>query len=158
MLRNLLAEEIPITDLAGILEAIADNASATKDFDALTELVRKSISRTICANIESRGTVGAITLDPAVEQMIAQSVQEGGDGTAMLIEPGRSEQLLKKLADAVRDTVSAGFEAVLLTSAPIRRHVRRIVERVMPGLPVLAYDELVPEMRVEGRATVSLDD
>ena len=87
VLRNLLAEGIPITDLGGILEAIADNAPTTKDFDMLTELVRKSISRTICANVESRGSIGAITLDPTVERMIAQSVQEGGDGTAMVLDP-----------------------------------------------------------------------
>ena len=64
VLQNLLAEGIPITDLGGILEAIADHAATTKDPVQLTELVRKSIARTICATVESRGNVGAITLDP----------------------------------------------------------------------------------------------
>ena len=158
VLQGLLAEGIPITDLSGILEAIANNATATKDTALLTELVRKCIARTICANIEGRGAVGAITLDPNIERMIAQSLQENGLDAAMVLEPGRAEQLVKKIANAVRDTVSAGFEAVLLTSSPIRRHVRRIVQHVIPELPVLAYDELIPEMQLEGRATVDLDD
>ncbi len=158
VLQNLLAEGIPITDLGGILEAIADHAATTKDPVQLTELVRKSIARTICATVEGRGNVGAITLDPSLERLIAQCVHEGGGGAAVILEPSRAEQLIRKVAAAVRDTVAGGFEAVLLTSSPIRRHVRRMVQQAVPELPVLAYDELVPAMRLEGRATVSLDE
>jgi flagellar biosynthesis protein FlhA len=158
VLQNLLAEGIPITDLGGILEAISDNAATTKDPAQLTELVRKSIARTICATVESRGNVGAITLDPSLERLIAQCVHEGSSGAAVILEPSRTEQLIRKVAAAVRDTVAGGFEAVLLTSSPIRRHVRRMVQNAVPELPVLAYDELVPAMRLEGRATVSLDE
>jgi len=158
VLQNLLAEGIPITDLGGILEAIADHAATTKDPVQLTELVRKSIARTICATVESRGNVGAITLDPSLERLIAQCIHEGGSGAAVILEPSRAEQLIRKVAAAVRDTVAGGFEAVLLTSSPIRRHVRRMVQHAAPELPVLAYDELVPAMRLEGRATVALDD
>ncbi len=158
VLQNLLAEGIPITDLGGILEAIADHAATTKDPVQLTELVRKSIARTICASVESRGNIGAITLDPALERLIAQCIHEGGAGPAVILEPSRAEQLIRKVAAAVRDTVAGGFEAVLLTSSPIRRHVRRMVQHAVPELPVLAYDELVPAMRLEGRATVSLDE
>jgi flagellar biosynthesis protein FlhA len=155
VLQNLLAEGVPITDLGSILESVADHAPTTKDPVQLTELVRKSISRTICATVEGRGNVGAITLDPALERLIAQCIHEGG---AVVLEPSRSEQLMRKVAAAVRETVAGGFEAVLLTSSPIRRHVRRMTQHVVPDLPVLAYDELVPAMRLEGRATVALDE
>jgi flagellar biosynthesis protein FlhA len=158
VLQALLIEGIPVNDLGSILEAISDNASVTKDPFLLTELVRKSIARTICTNIESRGQVGAITLDPRVEQMLAKAIQDAGGGQAMALDPGRSEMLIQRIADAVRDTVAAGYEAVLLTSGPLRRHLRGIIQNIIPELPVLAYDELMPEMRLEGRATVSLDD
>jgi len=157
VLQGLLAEGIPITDLGSILEGISDCATMTKDPDMLTELVRKSIARTICATIDSRRSVGAITLDPSVEQLIAQSIQDTGSTQALILEPSSSEQLIKRIASAVKDTVAAGFDAVLLTSSPIRRHVRRIIEHVIPELPVLAYDELIPEIQLEGRATVALD-
>jgi len=158
ILQNLLAEGIPVNDLGAIIEAIADHAPTTKDIGLLTEMVRRSIARTICASVESRGRLGAITLDPAVEQAIAQSVQESAGSGALAMEPGRSEQLIRKIAEAVRKTVTAGYEAVLLTSGPIRRHVRRIVEHVMPDLPVLSYEELTADMRLEGHATVSLEE
>lgn len=156
VLQNLLAEGIPITDLSGILEAIADNAPQVKEPQALTENVRKSISRTICSHIEGRGNVGAITLDPSLERAIAMAIQEGS--SAVVLEPSRSEQMIANIVKAVKETVAAGYEAVLLTSSPIRRHVRRIVEHVVPELPVLAYDELAPGMKLEGRATVAIDE
>ena len=158
VLQNLLGEGIPINDLAGILEAIADNSSATKDATLLTELVRKSIARTICTNIEAKGNVGAITLDPRVEQMITEAIQQSDTTQTMLLEPGRTEFLVQRVADAVRETVGAGFEAVLLTSGPIRRYVRMLLQHAIPDLPILAYDELMPEMRLEGRTTVALED
>jgi len=158
VLQGLLAEGIPITDLGGILEAIADNAAITTKASQLIELVRKSISRTICTGIEARGKTGAITLDPTVEQAIAQSLQESGGDEGMVLDPARSEVLVKNIVKAVRETVSSGYEAVLLTSSPIRRHVRRIVQHVIPELPVLAYDELIPEMKLEGLSTVALEE
>ncbi len=156
VLQNLLREGIPINDLGTILEAVADGSQKTKDPDMLTELVRKAMSRTICARVQQRGSrLGAITLDPAIEQMIAIAVQDGGDGNSVHLEPTTSARFIEQLMHMVRDTVASGFEAVLLVSSPIRRHVRRIVEQVVPDLPVLAYDELVNDLPIEGRGTVS---
>ena len=157
VLQNLLREGIPVNDLGTILEAVADSALKTKDPDLLTEFVRKAMSRTICAHVQQRGgRLGAITLDPAIEQMIAMAIQEGGDGNAVHLEPKASARFIEQLMQMVRDTVASGFEAVLLVSSPIRRHVRRIVEQVVPDLPVLAYDELVNDLPIEGRGTVSV--
>ena len=158
VLQNLLAEGVPVNDLGGILEAIADNASASKDPVVLTEYVRKSIARTICTAIEGRGSVGAITLDPQVEQLLIKAMQSSDSGQALMLEPGKSELLVRNVANAVRDTVGAGFEAVLLTSGPVRRFVRMLLQHTIPDLPILAYDELMPEMRLEGRASVTLDN
>jgi len=47
VLRNLLRSGIPIRELTAILEALAENASKTKNVTTLTEIVRKSLSRTI---------------------------------------------------------------------------------------------------------------
>ncbi len=158
ILQDLLAEGIPVKDLAGILEAIADNAGSTKDPAILTELVRRDLARTICRSVEERGRLGAITLDPSVEQLIAQSTEETDSGSVLVLEPSRAEQLVERIAGAVKETVAAGFEAVLLTSGPIRRHIRRIVQHVIPELPVLSYEEIVPEMQLEGRTTVALEE
>ena len=59
VLRNLLRSSIPIRELTAILEALAENASKTKNATTLTEMVRKSLSRTITEQYRDAG--GKIT-------------------------------------------------------------------------------------------------
>jgi flagellar biosynthesis protein FlhA len=46
---------------------------------------------------------------------------------------------------------------VLLCSASVRLAVRRLLEPTVPQLPVLAYEELEPNLSIQRLGTVSLD-
>src|SRR5207253_1727079 len=48
VIRQLLRERVPIRDLTGILEAIADAASVSKDLEFVVEQVRTAMGRMIC--------------------------------------------------------------------------------------------------------------
>jgi len=159
VLQNLLRERVPISDLPTILEALSDHGDQMKDPQLLTEHVRRALARTICCQVSQRGIkVGAIALDPALERSIAESLQQTPQGMAPVLEPTLLPRLVTAVSEAVRDTVGAGYDAILVTSSTLRRHVRAILEHVMPDLPVLSYDELVPDMAIEGRGTVSIAD
>jgi len=47
---------------------------------------------------------------------------------------------------------------VILTSAELRRHVRRLVEGEHPSLPVLAYQELLSDVEVEQVGTIRITE
>jgi flagellar biosynthesis protein FlhA len=81
VLRNLLRSGIPIRELTAILEALAENASKTKNVTTLTELVRKSLARTITELYrDAKGKVLAITFDPVFEHQLTSSLRpEGGE-------------------------------------------------------------------------------
>ena len=81
VLRNLLRSSIPIRELTAILEALAENASKTKNVTTLTEIVRKSLSRTITEQYrDAKGKITAIAFDPAFEHQLTSSLrQEGGE-------------------------------------------------------------------------------
>jgi type III secretion protein V len=64
--------------------------------------------------------------------------------------------LSRDIIDSVREKLEGHPADVILTTMEIRRHVRRLVEAELPGLPVLAYSELLPEVRVEAVARVSV--
>ncbi|MHC4517955.1 MAG: flagellar biosynthesis protein FlhA, partial [Planctomycetota bacterium] len=83
VLKNLLASVIPIRELTAILESLAENAPKTKNPGTLTEIVRKSLSRTITEQYKTEtGKIMAITFDPAIEhQLTAALGQEGGELT-----------------------------------------------------------------------------
>src|SRR5207249_5118520 len=75
ILQNLLAEGIAIRNLAGILEKVSDYAGLSKNPDELSEYARRAIGPQLAKpyQVES-GKMRAITLDPRLEQQIAQGL------------------------------------------------------------------------------------
>ena len=45
---------------------------------------------------------------------------------------------------------------VIVCSSRIRRHVRRLIEQAFPQLPVVAYNEITPGIRVERAGLVAV--
>ena len=68
--------------------------------------------------------------------------------------PGRLQEFVRKLNEA-HDRASANGEMpVVLTSGPIRAHVRAVVERVRPGTAVLSQLEIYPRARIRTVGTI----
>jgi flagellar biosynthesis protein FlhA len=149
---NLLREKVPIFDLASILEALADYGAATKDPDVLTEFVRQRLARTITSRYANEeGVLQAIAFAPQLEQTLMQNVVQEA------VEPGLAQRIVKEVGEALRQVVSSGADAVLLTSSLVRRHVRNVLSSALPDLPVLSYQEVAPGVRIAALATVGAE-
>jgi flagellar biosynthesis protein FlhA len=155
VLQALLRENVSIRDLGTVLEAIGDKAAFTRDPAVLAEHARVALSRQIMSGyVDEERTLRAITLDPTVEQEMAESLTHTGDGELLAFDPDRAYALVGTLAQRVEELAGAGRRPVLVCSSRLRRHVRRLIEQRLPQLPVLAYNEIVPGIRVEASATV----
>ncbi|CAK0760261.1 flagellar biosynthesis protein FlhA [Gammaproteobacteria bacterium] len=144
VLQSLLEERIPLRDMRTIAETLA--SSGVRDPATLTAAVRIALGRSIIQNITGvTKELPVITLDPALEQMMQQGMQTGGDAGPML-EPGLAERVHKSLAETTSRQEALGQPAILLVSAPIRPWLSRFVRHSVPGLHVLSYHE-VPEDR-----------
>jgi flagellar biosynthesis protein FlhA len=53
------------------------------------------------------------------------------------------------LAGQLENAIARGRRPVLICSARVRRHLRRLCEQSLPQLPVCSYNEIVPGIRVE---------
>jgi type III secretion protein V len=85
-------------------------------------------------------------LDPMVEETIRESIQRTPTGSYLALEPALSRDIIA----AVTKTVGPGRRnAVILTSAEIRRFVRRLIESENPNLPVLSFQEITPETKLQ---------
>jgi flagellar biosynthesis protein FlhA len=150
ILQNLLRESIPLQDLPTILETLADFAVTTKDPDVLTEYVRQSLSRTISACYAEGGKkLQVITLDPALEKRIADSLQQTIHGTYPVLEPETAQHILQGISNLIERLRHKGFSPVVLTSPRIRLPFRRMVERYIRDLAVLSFNEILPQLEVE---------
>jgi flagellar biosynthesis protein FlhA len=155
-LQHLLREGVSIRDLGTILEAIGDRAPFTRDPAHLAEAARQALARSITsAYLDEDKTLQAISLDPQLEQEVAGSLAQTPEGEVLALDPNRARALLGSLADHVDRLTAAGRRPVIVCSSRIRRHLRRLVEQSFPQLPVVAYNEIVPGVRVETTGMVT---
>ena len=66
-----------------------------------------------------------------------------------MLEPSRAQAIVTALRAQVERAGSQGGRAVLLCSARVRRHLRRLFEQSMPQLAVCSYNEVSSGIRVE---------
>jgi flagellar biosynthesis protein FlhA len=156
VLQHLLRERISIRDLVTILETLADNAGRTKDVDTLGEWVRSALARSICRQYvdDASGALQTLTVDPALEQQLLESITPGLPN--MALEPSVSRQLIQNLNAQIERMIALGYQQpVLLCMSPLRLPLRRLTERALPNLVILSYNEIVPntEVRAVGAVT-----
>jgi flagellar biosynthesis protein FlhA len=156
VLHNLLRERVAIRNLEAILETLADFGPRTKDIEVLTEYCRHRLAREICAGYaDEESKLHVVTLDPKIEREILDAIRQGETGEYIPIDPKRSDVIAVNTVQAVQPLVLVGHEPIVLTSAPVRRYFKRIVERRMPKIVVLSYNEIDPAVQLESGGQVS---
>ncbi len=155
VLQNLLAEGISIRNLAGILEKISDHAGITKNPDELSEHARRALGAQIVKPFQSEnGALRAITLDPKLEQQIAQGVRQSPTEIALLLDPRLARHIVETLSKHVQQLLAAGHPPLVLCSPQIRLAFRRFFETTFGDLTVLSYAEVPARVEVKSAATV----
>jgi len=153
VLQNLLRERVPIRDLATILEAITDVGVVTRDVNALTEAARVALARTISGGLANEsGELTVLTLDPRLETQLAERLGLLGGASNQVIEPEFGKQLLEKIETACRAAVMS--QPIVLCSAMVRPHLRKLTERFLPELVVIAHGEVSSNVKLVSMGTV----
>ncbi|MCC6330150.1 MAG: FHIPEP family type III secretion protein, partial [Acidobacteria bacterium] len=154
VLQNLLRERVPIRDLATILESITDVGVVTRDVNALTEAARVSLARTISGGLANENDeLAVLTLDPRLESQLAERLGLLGGASQQVIEPEFGRQLLEKIETACRAAVMS--RPIVLCSAMVRPHLRKLTERFLPELVVMAHGEVASNVRLVSMGTVN---
>ncbi len=139
-LRRLLEEEVSIRPLRPILEALL-SAPAGAPATTLCDACRRSLSRHIAHPLLRGRTLEVLLLDPAAEVAFRDALH----GTAPPPEPARVRSLLSSVETGL---AAAPRVRALLAPGDVRRPLRELVAQRFPGLAVLAYEELPPDLEV----------
>ncbi len=142
VLQGLLREQVPILDLPRIFEALTLRAKVSTDAEGLVEAARGAVSDVIVDRNREDGALRVITLEPATEQLLLESLRAGDQGTQLALPPERVEALLGGLSRRVQEAEEAGRQAVLVTAPAVRPALRRLTALSVPRLPVLSYAEV----------------
>jgi len=156
VLAALLMENVPIRDMATIVETLGDYGNITRDPELLTEYVRQNMRRALTRRFLPEGEAHVITLDPTLEQLIAEHTKQSEHGAYLALEPGQVHAIFDRLRKLVEKVSDMGKSPVILTSPLVRRQFRRIAEQISRDLVVLSYNELEQSVQVFSEGVVRL--
>ena len=158
VLQRLTEEGVNIRHLADILPVLASWVKTEKDPVLLTEYCRMALKRQITYKFcGTSGALSAIVIDPEIEQVVAEAIQRTEAGSYLALEPALSRDILAAAHSVVEPALAAGEPAVLVTSMEIRRFVRKLLEVELPGVTVLSYQELAPDLEIQPVARMQLN-
>ncbi len=159
VMQNLLREQVPVNDVMTILETVSDYAPHTKDIDVLTEYVRAALQRIICNVCEARdGVIYASTLDPRLEQKIAESLQMTRSGITAVIQPALAQRIIKAVDEVRKNMLANDHKPVIVCSPNIRLGLKRLIEGSLPRVMVISYGEISTDCEVRSVGMVKNDD
>ncbi len=155
VLQNLLAEGISIRNLSGILEKVSDHAGVTKNPDELSEYARRALGAQLVKPFQTdNGPLRAITLDPKLEQQIAQGVRQSPTEIALLLDPKLAQHVMGNLSRNIQKLLADGHQPLVLCAPQIRLAFRRFFESTFSDLSVLSYAEVPARVEIQSAAMV----
>lgn len=158
VLQALLNERVSIRDLPTIMETITDYYPATKESDVLAEYVRMALKRQLSEMYKEDNKIHVFTIDPGVEQMLTDAVQNTKQGLMLVIQPADSEKLIKMIGERMEKSEEEGHNPICLCSPNIRLALKRMTEATYPALTVLSYNEITSHVEVSATGTVSFEN
>lgn len=156
VLANLLKEQVSIRDMITILESLADYAKITKDTDLLTEYVRQALKRQITRQYANeQGKLAVLTLDPSLEEILRDSVQQSEFGSYLAVDPDVAQKMIDRISSMQEDLSLRGQSPVLICAPVLRLYFKRLIDRFISNLVVLSYNEVDSDANVEVMGMVS---
>ncbi|MFV0445141.1 MAG: flagellar biosynthesis protein FlhA [Planctomycetaceae bacterium] len=156
VLVQLAEDRIPLADLSLILEAILNHVPHKKSADELVDAVRVDLGSLLCsAYLDTEGGLRVAALHPQLESKLREGLQADGQ---LAIPPAPLEALIDHLSAAWREARAESRPLALLTHHALRRPLRRLLRRAMPGLGFIAYREIPSDARIAPMVLLRLDE
>ena len=159
VLQNVLDEHVSVRDMRTIIEVLSSESGNTQDPDDLTAAVRPRLGRMIVQGlIDVNTSLPVITLDPSLEQMLHNILQQSSKNQGLVIEPNLAEGLFNALSENTQKVENQGHPSVLVVSPGIRPWLAKITRHRLPDLTVLSYSEIPDDQAVKVVATVDVEN
>ncbi len=147
VMQGLLSERVPIRNVRAIVEALAEAGPRTQDTQQLIAQVRVALGRQIVQDIVGLAEeLPVITLEPDLERLLSNGLANPAASPGL--EPGLADRLQRGLQEAAQRQERGGEPAVLLTPPALRAALARFFRVSVPGLHVLAWNELPDNRKV----------
>lgn len=156
VLQNLLRDGVSVRDMRTILEVLNEEGATIQDPDELTALVRPKLGRMIVQSlVDMTEEMPVMTLDPQLEQMLHNAVQQSHQTKTLTIDPELAESLFRSMRQETQKIEEQGKPAILVVSPAVRAWLANLARPRIPDLTVLSYTEIPEDQAVNVIATVT---
>jgi flagellar biosynthesis protein FlhA len=150
VLRRLLAESVPIRDLATILEAMADGIRSTGNLEDAVELCRLALSRVMCGRYaDEEGSLKVIAIHPDLERRCVEATVQTTQGPVCGLQVGVAMRVLTRIRDLADQAIRHGQQPVIIASPQARRAIRSLTARDFASIPVISHIEVPPGVNIQ---------
>ncbi|MEN9689262.1 MAG: Flagellar biosynthesis protein FlhA [Pseudomonadota bacterium] len=156
VLQQLLGEGVSIRDMRSIVETLTEASARSTDPEQLAASVRPKLGRMIMQSlVDDSSNLSVMTLEPSLEQLLHNVLQQSQPGQPVVLEPSLAENLFNSLRMGAREMEEEGHAAVLVVSPLIRGWLSKAVRFRVNDLTVLSYSEIPDDQAVKVIHTVN---
>ncbi|PAE30048.1 flagellar biosynthesis protein FlhA [Paenibacillus sp. 7884-2] len=157
VLAKLLRENISIRNLPIIFETLADFSKMTNDTELLGEYVRQALSSQITNQYAGEDMkMKVITVSGKVEKLIADHIQQTEHGNYLALDPDSQQEIIKTIHTEAEKLALQEESTIVLCSPAIRMYLKQLLDRFLPQVIVLSYNELEPDVQVQSVGVVNV--
>jgi flagellar biosynthesis protein FlhA len=157
VLRILLQERVPISDMRRILENISHLVSRNMSIPDMAESLRPELAGMLIQQVAPLNSpLPVITLNSELENMLITMERQSGE-EGLVLDAALSEKLLTRLNQINDDMSSNSKQAVLVVSPIIRRSLSKLIRHHIDDMIVIGFTEIPDNRKIELVATISGD-
>ena len=158
ILKLLLIEKMPISDLKRILEVLASLNVKTMSPIELSEAIRPTISSLLIQQIAPlNNALPIITFSAELEQMIVNIAKQTG-ANGLILEGSLIQKIVSGINSVMEKMQTENRKAVMITAPVIRRDLSQMLRQHIPTLDILSFTELPDNKKIEVVANIGSDE
>ncbi|MBM7552733.1 flagellar biosynthesis protein FlhA [Thalassobacillus pellis] len=157
VLAKLLRENISVKNLPIIFETLADFGKMTNDTELLGEYARQSLSQQITRQfVKDNQSLNVLTVSGKVEKLLADHIQQTEHGSYLALDPETQQTIIQSVAEQAEKMSLQEETTVVLCSPAVRMYMKQLLDRFLPQVIVLSYNELEPTIEVQSVGVVNV--
>ena len=158
ILKLLLIENMPISDLKRILEVLSSLNVKTMSPIELAEAIRPTVSSLLIQQIAPlNNALPIITFSAELEQMIVNIAKQTG-ANGLILEGSLIQKIVSGINSVMEKMQTENRKAVMITAPVIRRDLSQMLRQHIPTLDILSFTELPDNKKIEVVANIGSDE
>jgi len=155
VLRALLEERVPISDMRQILENLSHLAARNMSISDMAEALRPVLAGMLIQQVAPlNNPLPVVTLASDLENMLITMQKQSGE-EGLILDNDLSQKLLTHLNQINDDMSSKGKQAILVVSPVIRRSLSSLIRQHIDDMIVIGFTEIPDNRKIDLVATIT---